>query len=828
MSRFGPTADILRIALCQTLPGRETAVYQSLKEKHGYSICFLSLSEYDLAALIPCTLADIQGDSFQSFAPSLREYQEVLCFSWADLSQPLSALVNAGPAKAISFLKINETLTRSLGIRIEQAFLRWLRARFKTSRDGVCVIPYGTLSWTEVALIWGASNFTQIIERMVHIRELRASELSHFLRDRDLSSKLKGEPVVIFTHSLPCVEADLSSGTIYRSPHLREVVEPTHARLIVMCASGADRYLARAIQSEFGAQFTVSTTYGHYDMVIEPTAGQTALANLAELIQFVRSLGPQHVHSTQVQMFAPISPTQESGNVSPPTVLPSEPSDEILLFQTDLLQDLQRFEARLDNPLIRFSPLLSQMLSRYQAVTTVKELDGLIDDLVGFLVAIFDHVETILFKNPLLPTVDQELRNAYDVFETAHRVFQLGFDQRISGAQVGMANAARAFTGVRSAGIQRILTAANALPRGLLWEFTFRGIREPLWTGFTVFGYEGDTLRLEYGVMNIPAGNLLEPAEWWMLCHEAGHEFVQVLRLLERSDVKALVDEALYSNKRALSMRGVRTLCTREEIQDLIDEILAEIFSFQFGFGRDWEFYFSTLWDFLQDYLEGRLSLDKALSYLIRHTFVYFYHLEVEGALGRNEKVQQAIDRGRVLGSQLYSQQEREAWYAEGEETLENNIRHRAFARYGSVADVVRKHLMPPIIDDLAPKVASLISQVDPELVAHWYLVLEPLRSLLIEVFRQVGIEPATYSISTGLEKAQRHLRRGVLCLEKDIRPMEIVLALKHEKTRRLQGKQRPLADEKWTQAVLAGLLSLWHKEKTMDSAMSDESTATG
>lgn len=806
------SSDFLRISLCQIPPGKETAIFQSIAEEQSNTICYLGLSEYDLVTLSPCDLDSNQFNNLWPYAPHLVGYNEVMCYSWKTNSTPYDKLNASLPARSISFLKINENIIKQLGLNAEAKIVSWLDETLNdSSNPSIQASVYSTFGWPEIAIIWGASDFTLIVDKIRKLRVLQnIPSVSELLSSHNTDNVT---PIFTYSHSIPCVPVEITPFHIDRNLEVAADINiPFYARLFVMSAAGVEASIEKKITDRFQGQFLVTSSYGHHDLMIEPQKDEMSLKMFLEMLKFIRELGRSEIYFTEVQIVISNEDivTEDFSN-------PSHLSnDEDLSAAFDIVRKLYEFESAFHNPLISFAPLLHQMLIRHQSVAYLDVFADLVKDLDGFLSRLLLQAELMLAQAEKIPVITTDLRKQYDVLVEAHRLFHFAFEQKINGVQIDILDGAQSFTRLRSASIQRLLTAANSIPNSLLSQFSIRSINnnnQKWWDGFVVFGYDSDVLRIDYGAMNIPAETLFCPAEWWSLGHETGHEFVDILGLLSKPEINYFVELALERNATTQTLNG-GFLQRADDIEDLLEELIAEVFSFQFACNQNWDIYRDIVWEYLQNYLEGRRGIDRATSYIIRSLFVYFYHLEVGGALLPDDKVSDIIERGKQLYGYLYLSQNDEAHYRERKQSAEQNICHRAFAQYSSLEELINEFFFPQIIET-APKIAGLIEQVDPKTVAYWYELFEPLRSKLIRMFKNLGIDPKKHKSLPNLGKVQNALRKGLVCLEKTIMPIEIVLALKQEKAKIESGSPKALSKDDWNRAILTGLLSLWHLEKT-------------
>ncbi len=115
--------------------------------------------------------------------------------------------------------------------------------------------------------------------------------------------------------------------------------------------------------------------------------------------------------------------------------------------------------------------------------------------------------------------VRDDLRHLYLMLEEG----QIGQIQRLE--VFPMSRRVGTDLGPYRSGIRRRLWAAQAVPDFLLNTL----LRNSHWNGFVIGGRLRDAFHIKPPIMNVPAQDLQHPENWWVLTHEAMHDFVDRL-----------------------------------------------------------------------------------------------------------------------------------------------------------------------------------------------------------------------------------------------------------------------------------------------------------
>ena len=458
----------------------------------------------------------------------------------------------------------------------------------------------------------------------------------------------------------------------------------------------------------------------------------------------------------------------------------------------DFVNEFSAWEVKLKNPGLRFAPRLRQMVLRIQAVFNTPGYDGLVDDMLDFVRWAVNEAADLMIKSskasPLAP-VTVGLRDKYHDFEVIGNAFSFGIEQRMSGAQFGISNPAHAYAGIHGLGIQRMLSASSAIPHAVL--SVFENLDTLVWQGFTVFGFQNDTLVLPCGVINLPAQEIMAPSEWWRLGHETGHIFVMATHLLEAPVIENLVQNLdKGASKKILRRMGINS-------EELVEELVANVFEYYFCFRGDFDLYLETVWQFLNQYLEGQDHINRLTEFVFRSVFTFLFHLEQNGALPHGQPVEEII---------LSDQKHLDIFM---QRSLDEAMNQRTLMEENSLEHLIFRAVFLPIIG-IADRLNHALRRISIDEIVALYRACEPLRSDLFNMFDLCGApNPVIPNVSTQLKKIGKKLVAGkIIELDDPLDVYLLPLSLQYWKNENNRAVPMP--------ARIAALLSLWHWDQKM------------
>lgn len=832
-----------RLILCQTRPGTENAVLNDMRERiEPESLwTYAALSEYDILAITPL---EADGPPFREYYDCRKDYirdlQETLCFSWTGHEADTDAL-SAHPTIAVTFMKIAEDIVRSSGLGAEWSVADWIEGAIDNAvqsavgrrGDDIRTIILGTLGWPELVVIWLGPKLSTVLKAIVELRKESPSRVPGLRSDSD--------QLFCYTYTVPCVRSQnelfdfvtvQDEGThADMTQHLKDRVWATVQVSCKPTGCATVRDHVRSVSADIECGFDVLASYGRRDLLVGPANEYTTVECLVRLLRELRSghiAENIYLTHTVVCCYPDVHCAEDSMDpetVKPPPVPDSHPDAESGLDDrrpqvggvraggadrrwrrvVDRVRAFRHFEQSLGNRCLEYYPQLAQMVLRMNAVRATKELAGVADDLMPFVENAVAHALRTAETSPDIRRIDARVRDEYEIFQGVPRLFYYALQQRLAGANLGAANPGRAFTFLHSVGIQRIIGAGNSIPRSML---QFEGLKRATgleWDGFVTFGLYPGTLRLSYGAMNVPAADILDPAAWWRLGHETGHEFNHRAQLRAVPGVADLIAAAQSADGLAEGDTG------EAAATQVAYELSADAFEFEFVFYRDFGSYLNVVWHFFDDYLEGMSVPSTIEQALLRTVFIYFYYLEREGALLPFQSVHHAITEGQPLLDTLFLHEGLRA-------DVERSLVLRAFAEQGSLAEIVK--YVASMCAETAPKLASSIRKADTARLADMYAQYEPLRSELADIFATLSAARRNTG-SPDYEDLAERLHRGEIILEEDTKPIDMCLAL--QKRARKQNRRPDAQQALHLRASVAAVLSMWHRWQAMLSRWPDD-----
>lgn len=183
-------------------------------------------------------------------------------------------------------------------------------------------------------------------------------------------------------------------------------------------------------------------------------------------------------------------------------------------------------------------------------------------------------------------------------YDTVLDCLRLVFSQRYAGLWPGNLLGYKELGLEPHGGIQRVLLAIEAIPISLLKLFHID------WDGLCFCGYSHRFYRTDCGLINIPEAFRVQPEKWWQIYHEIGHEAFERLKDKNFRDwVKTQIDslaKIAYDNAREENMDASKKKIIFD-FTEFADELFADVFSFRFGFRKDWKLYRDRVWTFLAE-----------------------------------------------------------------------------------------------------------------------------------------------------------------------------------------------------------------------------------
>lgn len=755
------TDRLTKIMLCQVIPGSEKEVISHFRKIQTPHV-LLSFGDFDLVGVSTGSVPQVEKDeTFGQLGLHLRDYQEVLCFGWEALTGEFEKWTDY-PAWAISFFKMKPGVATDPRLLIEHAVVKFLWQTYRNKKQ-VKAFAMGNIGWTEVVVFWASDSFHKIIREVIQIRRL-----SWGILNDPRVSKMGKEKVAVFasSYTIPCVKlTDLQAIDWSKDPNFQKVDDEVEAAVLIKCVSENNDYVIHELDSripDFGGLVTPTTVFGQHDLRLDPKNGTIAVNRLAEIIRAARGIDGVQLTRTVLSLPNDVIIDVEAAPVSVKRTARRHLPDYRNKF-FGLLSELDRLEERLDNDFLRIYPQLAQVLSRFNVAQSNPDFAGLFDDMQSFVDHVFVTLGYFLYdEDPYFVWVSPTTRKRFESFSHVSRMFQIGFEQRLNGALIGPLNSSRTFTGLRAYGVQRIIQAANAVAHYCLSQVSGDNDSPFQWVGFTVFGYPREMLRLSYGVLNLPRANLMKPDRWWVISHAMGHEFFELASFDHNPVCKNIINvltEHVFQQERHVNRRD-----SHGRARHLVEELIADVFTFHIAFDAKWDGYADSIWSHLDQRFQGRPLTTDFREHVVRSVFIYFYFSEMQGALDGGQTLANAIESGRKTEGYLFGlPRDQEDVRSESKENMVRNAINQRISQHGDleslIANVIREQ-----IAIRAPRCATLFEQLTPREVADFYGVVEPLRWF-------AGAFVDVHLAANPL----RHSKRNVKGLAKRLRQGEII-----------------------------------------------------
>lgn len=768
--------DQFELKLDKIVSDREAHWFQVLGE-HDYAIVE-SISEYPDEAV----------QSYLELRSLITDVQEVICFTWSSQHSKLLDLLRKYDSLGIVFLKINSKIISKLGTKIENLAAHHL-ANIKQI-DSVTVHVLGNIGWHELIALVFSNNLQRIMDTVLEFRKSKLKHVRRPLGTVELSRLDDDLSLFSLSHTLPAI----SGGEFNVEGKIRPAI-------FVYCAAYGEDYISKNLLKESG--FVVRTVLGQRDLLIEPSSETVSPEELGNVLKRLAAEKGGRILAARTYLTFPFK--REESEIYKEQIASYGEETET----QELVRELSRFadqiENRLGNDLFRQTHNIGQIILAYSNAWANPILRELTSDMKGFMTETRLLLQDIYQKANNFPTVNSEIRRLYEQLDDVTDLFEYGFSQRMGGIQIRTPIHENPTLTLHRAGIQRIITAANAIPRDLLEQVGSSMQKGNLrWHGFTIFGYQPLTCRLPNGVMNLPFPLLLDPSKWWQLGHETGHEHSRLIRLHKRSSIRNLVksySQEYFSDKEFTATSTEREIATH----DLIQEIFANVFEFEFVFLRNWGLYEDTVWPFLNKFLEGEDDQKLISRYLLRELFVFVYHIENNLDLESHVRLEQlALDR-------------KEQQLLELDANLMETIRRRVLNESGS-KDQSDGEKRPRIVEGIvetflehtvrarAPMIEILDEDKMIQELSHQFVLLEQLRIDLRFLLQESLSRADNLFNQPRLISIAGRLEYGEIITDQEVTPSDILLALRELSRRRQSLTLR---------TRVSAILSLWHWQIT-------------
>lgn|GEM_PF-5617730 len=188
----------------------------------------------------------------------------------------------------------------------------------------------------------------------------------------------------------------------------------------------------------------------------------------------------------------------------------------------------------------------------------------------------------------------------------------IGCDIRSYGIHVNVEQRNTRFAKIKG-GIRKALLAIEYIPTKIFMQATIAP-----WYGFVNIWEQSHISQIEQ-VIYIPQRLLWDPKNWWILWHECAHIFIDTDgQRSEDTNSYPIVSEESPAVRAFLSDKNLRSTWI-----SFLNEVAAEILGYELGFCENYDLFFISFWRYLSSIRESGSHLRNIEPYIIR-TFIVF------------------------------------------------------------------------------------------------------------------------------------------------------------------------------------------------------------
>lgn len=554
----------VKISLLSVAPGKEVAVAHRLSrairaQTHRQPACLLKLfGRYDICAIYDSADYAI-GPSASGGIDDIRGGNQILAYPWRSGKRMASAFASRfrdAHVWGLLFFRINETLARQFGARIETV----LAGMNVPQDEDVGVSLLGTTGWAELVFVVRGYTFRAVTATLATISQQEVEFYNGQTSAVDLLSAK--------TFSLLGIDLNLLGSPPYRT--LKRTLKETFSTnrgcrpyVTVTCAPQSMVRVGEYGRSHLGAG---SSTFGATDCIFLPKRGTTWGQFISRVLTMRQELAGD-IYSTSIQISSDLFFNRAgSDNAYVGAGALVRPG---LRLTASRMKLFSRWGAIVENRLRNLSFGLSNLLQ-----------DPIIGDCFSDLrYAVDSRLPEMLERS------DPEDGFSRNTVHQYIEVLGYGAEERVNGAFLSLENVLRTLSPTKG-GIQRVLKAAGAVSRSLLSR---AGLQ---WNGFIVSGFQSLGFSSHVEAINLPLDKLFAPQEWWGLFHEVGHIALWDGDLLDidGQEISDIVSHFTRSTNESLEY--LRT-------KDLLTEACADTFSLYFCYGLDFPLYISNILSYI-------------------------------------------------------------------------------------------------------------------------------------------------------------------------------------------------------------------------------------
>ncbi|OGO02738.1 MAG: hypothetical protein A2Y72_04140 [Chloroflexi bacterium RBG_13_53_26] len=579
----------LWLVLLQLKPGTETIVNDRLTQSLPNARPYKCFGKFDYMLMTEfqdfAQLRDLDKDLLD-LSSNILQVNHIVCYA---LDNPCSCRLSADayaeePFATITFLKFQHGLMRQSGVSLISAFNSYLgevKAGLRSSHQ----ILYGCLGWNELLLVTLGKDLDNTLCDIAAIGKMRTKDLG-------LPGEygLFADTFSIAAMRFGCVQELLSGGNLADSgvPEVQKI----QVSLSVSCSTGRSRQRILDKIDEYFGDCKLSLLYGKDDILVQPNTTLTT-AFLTALLRFREDAEVrQQVFGTCTTLALPWLGEEKDSSSPPAELVPQqEEKVEVCSGITELRDQ--------NYPLFKS---LNDILCSMNAYFSDPVLCDAFLDMVPFL------------KRLALAPKEEVYDLTMDLWQAVN-VFSKGFKQRFVGSSVTLFNVTESILSYQG-GLQRVNVAACLIPAVLLKRLKHE------WYGYTVFGVGNQYKRYHFGVINLPYECLFEPARWFGVFHEVGHDLAHKRQVLQADP--SVLKEAGIADLGDYAKNNTDEL--DDKLPDLITavEAYSDLFDFLCGFREDWSLYASKVLRYVFSNVPQELRFYRA--YFKRTFMVFCYH----------------------------------------------------------------------------------------------------------------------------------------------------------------------------------------------------------
>ncbi len=494
------------------------------------------------------------------------------CFTWRTKDK------SANWGETFSFDRINQPL---LGI----VFYKMKPSVFKTSPAGIDrafmdlfkrenASALGCFGWADAIALWSGNSMVEMVRQMDKMAAV------HIKKGKGLVERL-----ALKTYSFCTVRFDYCRKILEGGESPKEgtdyiVLDPmteVYAALELSCRPDAHRKVVEECKTKF--KIAPILSLGKEDLILNINTGDWP--QFLKTLLFFRRDFKNEIYSTCVRIFNKTVPDY-------PEEVESTPSPTYRV-------EIDRFLGK-----ILREDFGESLLRELYTLNHFAQNELLADDVKGLLPFVKQFLEEYL-GNPEL-----------EGFESLLQLMETGINQRLVGAYVGTEDF-HSGTQYDKGGIQKILTAAEVIPRTLLaWA-------EVPWNGFIVLGSAPD-YRHDLDIINLPGKTWHDPTAWWGIFHETGHIYAfyhkafpnEYLDKIAREMILSLPIEPIDEDRANVAGGTIYGTALR-----YLTEIIADAFDLRYGFVSQADLYLKTVWPYLIKEHESKVR-EKIVDYVGR------------------------------------------------------------------------------------------------------------------------------------------------------------------------------------------------------------------